>query len=1543
MSLYIGILASQGSGGALLDSYGGAAAAFSLRKLSSTYGGAAVRVRRSLDNTEQDIQFAGGQLDQAALQAFVGYENLLTYSEQFENVAWNKVQSTVTPNAGADPLGGNNAERWLSNVGATGHNLNQSRSLTVGQSYTISIWVRSNTGVDQSFGLFGCDSIGSPTLTATTSWQRFTFSFVANTSTNHGLLRPPSLAANDLLVFGAQINQGITAQPYQVTTSTANTANGFVTKWYTQDSNWENLLINSNNFAAWTPQDVSVTANAAVSPFGLTDASKITANANVNPHVVYTFTPASMASTNIRSVYAKADGYNFICIGSGITTNQQYFDLANGTLGTRSGANIVSASIQNVGNGWYRCSVIFNVVANITICVSNANGSLYFAGDGTSGILLYGAQISNGTWLQPYQATTTTQILRRDASQATAASQPRIVNAGVIERENGKPSIRFDGIDDNLLNANTIPTTTSLSLFATFRKISHVNNAGIFSLRPSLVSPNDKDWASSNGRSFSAGVVPNGFNFIAHYIFSGSDGFSDPIDIKPNITLGSLVSTSIFETGGLASVYTNGSVLLTDTYNGTPTAPTGLVIGARYDSGVNQFGNVSIPDLILYPTNLLPSRLAIESNVGSYYQTQWIGTQQALLDQFGGSAAAFSLRNLSSSYRGPLVRVRRSNDNAETDIGGTFSGDLDVNSLLAFTGGQNLATQSENFVSGNWSKTALTATSNATIDPNGSLTANKLTETAVNSVHRADQNLTLDLSTNQCTVSFYAKAAERRYINASIVFTTGAFDAFGIVVDLVTGAIITSYTTGLSILSNTTSTNVGNGWWRISYTGTNRKSGSNLFSFFVGESASNYSYLGVVGSGVYLWGAQITSGTVLQPYVPTTSPAINGANAFVTKWYDQSGIGDNLVLQSETFGNASWQKFFTTASDNTTTAPDNTITADTLFETNGNGQHSLYQTNAYGSGVYTYSTYLKYFNRKYVLLSLTDAVANGAGVVLDLETASFIGNSSVGSGYSVLSYSITNALNGWYRYSVTVSTTGIPVPTLFLRDSNTLAWNNSYTGNASIGVYVWGAQLSVGSELLRYQPTTTAIAPKRDAIQTTAASQPRIVNAGSVESENGKPALFWTDGTGMRLVSSFSPIASPQSFFAVSKLAAVSGILAATVFDSYDPVQNVYYFTGITEPPNNRFIYAAINTISVNQELIPTQDLTSIIRDTTSYVYNNGVLAGSGTLPSGTLSGLSIGNLRGNPNPFINNYDWFGSIQELTVYPTNQPLRTSVQSNINTYYQIYWQGNGTALLDSFSGASAAYSLRNLSSAYTGPLIRVRRSNDNAERDIYGTFRGDLDLAALTSFVGANSGFVTTWYDQSGSGRHATQATAASQPRIVNAGAVDTENGKPTMVFDGSNDFFTYTPVTIADIDYSVFAVSKRSASGVAGFMIGSNTEVGSLFGQFTDNNTYIQTLGTTDRYYQYSDTLNDIRIATAITTQSSGIYCKNGVAISQSATGTFPTSATTFTSIGSYQGLGGGPLVYSNADISEVILFNTNQSASRSGVESNINNYYKIY
>lgn len=100
---------------------------------------------------------------------------------------------------------------------------------------------------------------------------------------------------------------------------------------------------------------------------------------------------------------------------------------------------------------------------------------------------------------------------------------------------------------------------------------------------------------------------------------------------------------------------------------------------------------------------------------------------------------------------------------------------------------------------------------------------------------------------------------------------------------------------------------------------------------------------------------------------------------------------------------------------------------------------------------------------------------------------------------------------------------------------------------------------------------------------------------------------------------------------------------------------------------------------------------------------------------------------------------------------------------------------------------AAYGFYRVNNAYTGNSCRVRRSSDNTESDIGFNADGTLNETALTTFCGADDGFVTTWYDQIGS-RNATQATAANQPQIVSSGAVIKINGSPAVArYDGSND------------------------------------------------------------------------------------------------------------------------------------------------------------
>jgi hypothetical protein len=132
-------------------------------------------------------------------------------------------------------------------------------------------------------------------------------------------------------------------------------------------------------------------------------------------------------------------------------------------------------------------------------------------------------------------------------------------------------------------------------------------------------------------------------------------------------------------------------------------------------------------------------------------------------------------------------------------------------------------------------------------------------------------------------------------------------------------------------------------------------------------------------------------------------------------------------------------------------------------------------------------------------------------------------------------------------------------------------------------------------------------------------------------------------------------------------------------------------------------------------------------------------------------------------------------------------------------------------LTSATPASGAFSLRKLSSAYAGNAILVRRSSDNTNQAIGFLASGHLDTTALKNFVGAgNSGFVNTWYDQSGNSNHAVQGTFANQPRIVNAGVIERVNGQPSLFTDGVDDLLT-APNSPTN-NFSIFILERTSVS-----------------------------------------------------------------------------------------------------------------------------------
>jgi hypothetical protein len=282
------------------------------------------------------------------------------------------------------------------------------------------------------------------------------------------------------------------------------------------------------------------------------------------------------------------------------------------------------------------------------------------------------------------------------------------------------------------------------------------------------------------------------------------------------------------------------------------------------------------------------------------------------------------------------------------------------------------------------------------------------------------------------------------------------------------------------------------------------------------------------------------------------------------------------------------------------------------------------------------------------------------------------------------------------------------------------------------------------------------------------------------------------------------------------------------------------------------------------------------------------------------------------------------------------------------------------LLDLYPSAAAAYSLRKLRAAYTGSAIRVRRSSDNTEQDI--GFTGNvLDTSALTSFCAGTNGFITTWYDQSGNNKNATQTTASNQPQIVNSGSVYLKNGKPEILFNSKYMTIASSISYFNNFTYSKnagFAICHRDDSSGYKAVIGSNNGVGTSIGfQMATSPNYAlndyNTNGTTEISFNQTNnnviTTNTLFLYTILwdlqnstAANRSLIYVNNGTVIKNNTnTGSSTNANASFDlSIGSVSPSGNGIF---NGGISEIILYPSDQTTNKTGISTNINTYYGIY
>jgi hypothetical protein len=378
-------------------------------------------------------------------------------------------------------------------------------------------------------------------------------------------------------------------------------------------------------------------------------------------------------------------------------------------------------------------------------------------------------------------------------------------------------------------------------------------------------------------------------------------------------------------------------------------------------------------------------------------------------------------------------------------------------------GPNNLCLRSEDFNNaGSWAKTRVTVSSDVIAAPNGTLTADKMTEdTSVTDTHINNQAVTVS-GGEAVLFSVYAKDAGRGFLSVS----DGGLGVRGACFNLTTGAVTNI---GGSLIS-ASSQDAGNGWFRctIVYRPTTTTFNARVGLRTQAGSGAPEVYTGDGTSGVYLWGAQIeavTYQTTPSTYYPTTTAAYYGPRLV----YDPVTLASqgilveeartNSCLQSSTFS-TTWSAAQATVTANSTTAPDGTLTADTLVPTAVNNQHRLDQTTTITAAAHNASVYAKAAGYGFLWMRLGTLAG-----IFNLSTGAITSLSGGATGVA------TDVGNGWWRCALQGTTAGSDT---FRLAATPTASTADYTGDGTSGIYLWGAQIELGVGASSPIPTTTA-------------------------------------------------------------------------------------------------------------------------------------------------------------------------------------------------------------------------------------------------------------------------------------------------------------------------------------------------------------------------------------------------------------------------------------------------------------------------------------
>ena len=384
--------------------------------------------------------------------------NLLTYSEQFDHVNWIKVRANITANAAANPVDGSmTVDSLTEDVTASDTHYIRYTNLphTSGNNYTYYIYIKPNgrseiqitlgtsafpTSANAVFNIqagavveLGAGASEALITYEGDGWYKCSVSALADATVANGVvdiyLRSGGSGTyngdgvSGVYLWGAQLTESAKPLPYVKTVSSSASDTftealrleydpvTFEAKGALIEGGANNLATRSEEMTdSWTPSEVVVSINLVTAPDGTTSADLIKPSAlSTSAHQVSKLINITNDLVYTYSMYAKNGGYGYIMFsitGNDGTLHTAMFDLNEGIVGV-GGANNDGSSVEDVGNGWYRCSMT----------ITNGNGGSAntsrirpfdnvdqnpFSGDTVKGVYVWGVQVEELPFASSY-------------------------------------------------------------------------------------------------------------------------------------------------------------------------------------------------------------------------------------------------------------------------------------------------------------------------------------------------------------------------------------------------------------------------------------------------------------------------------------------------------------------------------------------------------------------------------------------------------------------------------------------------------------------------------------------------------------------------------------------------------------------------------------------------------------------------------------------------------------------------------------------------------------------------------------------------------------------------------------------------------------------------------------------------------------------------------------------------------------------------------------------------------------------------------------